>query len=179
MKPKDLYIILSLSLYFAVLFPMQLQSQDQTLFSSNLPWFSNRVNINDQIIDRPNLPLPDFAYMELNVVEFSSGNSFSLSTQLHFDNDCFFRLLDNPSGPVATSNSFIFSADAEFSYPEDGCIINDDFKVFQQAHIDFFKDYMQQPFNYQIEKDETTGDQLTITNSNGDSIEFTRAKPYD
>ena len=38
---------------------------------------------------------------------------------------------------------------------------------------------MQQPFNYQIEKDETTGDQLTITNSNGDSIEFTRAKPYE
>ena len=106
MKPKGLYIILSLSLYFVVLFPMQLQSQEQTLFSSNLPWFSNRVNINDQIIDRPNLPLPDFAYMELNVVEFSSGNSFSLSTQLHFDNDCFFKLFDD--GPIATSNSFTF-----------------------------------------------------------------------
>ena len=66
MKPKGLYIILSLSLYFAVLFPMQLQSQEQTLFSSNLPWFSNRVKINDQIIDRPNLPLPDFTYTELN-----------------------------------------------------------------------------------------------------------------
>ena len=179
MKPKGIYIILSLSLYFAVLFPMQLQSQEQTLFSSNLPWFSNQVNINGQITEKPNLPLPDFAYMELNVVEFSSGNSFSLSTQLHFDNDCFFRLLDNPSGPVATSDSFTFSADAEFSYPEDGCITNDDLKVFQQAHIDFFKDYMQQPFNYQIEKDETTGDQLTITNSNGDSIEFTRVKPYE
>ena len=45
--------------------------------------------------------------------------------------------------------------------------------------MDFIKDYMQQPFNYQIEKDETTGDQLTITNSNGDSIEFTRAKPNE
>ena len=78
MKPKGLYIILSLSLYFAVLFPMQLQSQEQTLFSSNLPWFSNQVNINGQITEKPNLPLPDFAYMELNVVEFSSGNSFSL-----------------------------------------------------------------------------------------------------
>ena len=72
MKPKGLYIILSLSLYFAVLFPMQLQSQEQTLFSSNLPWFSNQVNINGQITEKPNLPLPDFAYMELNVVEFSS-----------------------------------------------------------------------------------------------------------
>jgi len=47
-------------------------------------------------------------------------------------------------------------------------------------HISIFlKIICSNHFNYQIEKDETTGDQLTITNSNGDSIEFTRVKPYE
>ncbi|MDG1684764.1 MAG: T9SS type A sorting domain-containing protein [Flavobacteriaceae bacterium] len=153
-------------------------SQEQTLFSSvSSPWFSERVTIDGQTIERPDLSLSNFALMELNLRQSTSSNFFSLSTRLYFENDCFFRLLDNDSGSVITSDTFTFSSHAEFSYPEDNCIINADFRAFQQAHIAFFDNYIQQPFGYQIENDDTTGEKLIFTNSNDDSIEFNRVSP--
>ena len=177
MKTEALPFI-ALLLCFTVLSPLYLQSQEQTLFSSTSSlWFSDRVTIDGQTIERPDLSLSDFAFMELSLRQSTSSNFFSLSTRLYFENDCFFRLLDNDPSSVVTSDTFTFSSHAEFSFPEDNCIINADFRAFQQAHIAFFDNYIQQPFGYQIENDDTTGEKLIFTNSNDDTIEFNRVNP--